>query len=137
MIVLFVCKWNVARSQIAEELFNSLETGHIGLSAGTHAEKYKGKQIKNIEPLVVEIMKEKNIDVSKKMPLQLTPEMVEFADRIIVMTEKQDLPDFLSGSPKVTFWDIEDGHDKDFEFHLLLRAQIERHVKDLVQELKK
>lgn len=135
MVILFVCKWNVGRSQIAEELFNSQETDHIGLSAGTHAEKYKGKKLDTVAPLVVEILKEKNIDVSKKIPLQLTSEMVKFADKIIVMADKKDMPPFLAESDKLVFWDIEDGGGRDYEFHMLMRAQIERRVKDFIASL--
>lgn len=132
MKILFVCKWNAGRSQIAEELFTQLSTDHIALSAGTHAQKYSGKRLKDFAPEVVAVMKEKGIDVSKKMPMQLTPEMAGFADKIIILTAKEDLPDYLKKSPKTVFWNIEDGGGKDLEFHKRMRDQIEALVKNFV-----
>lgn len=60
--VLFVCVGNSGRSQMAEAFFNAkaLE-GFYAISAGTKSEK-------EVNPLVVEVMKEKGIDISSKKP---------------------------------------------------------------------
>ncbi len=135
MKVLFVCKWNAGRSQMGEELFNHYSKNNTGISAGTHAIKFEGKKLKEFAPFVVEVLKEKGIDVSDKVPTQLTEEMVNFADKIIVMTEKENCPAYLYTSPKVETWDIKDGNGKDYVFHVDMRDQIEKHVKKLVEQI--
>ena len=135
MKVLFLCKWNAGRSQMAEELFNHYTTKHIGISAGTHGITYQNKKLKEFAFFVVQVLQEKNIDVSEKIPIQLTPELVQFADKIIVMTERADLPDYVANSDKTIFWKIEDAKGKDYEFHTNMREQIDKMVKVLIDEI--
>lgn len=135
MNILFICKWNVGRSQMAEELFNKYSKNNKGISAGTNAIKYKGKKLKEFAPPVIAVLKEKDIDVSEKIPLQLTPEIVKSVDRIVVLTKKEDLPDYLINSNKVTFWKIEDGKGKGYDFHINMRNQIEKLINKLVHDV--
>lgn len=55
-------------------------------------------------------MKEIGFDMSAQEVHQLTPEMVDLADRVIVMgdTPGGPLPDFLASSPKLQSWDVPD-----------------------------
>jgi arsenate reductase (thioredoxin) len=135
MKILFICEWNVGRSQMGEELFNHYTKNNIGISAGTHAEKYAGKKLKEFAYLVVDVLKEKGIDVSNKTPIQLTEEMAQFADTIIVMTEQENLPSYLLNSNKVISWDIKDAGGKDYAFHINMRDQIDLLVKELVDRI--
>lgn len=135
MKILFVCKWNVGRSQMGEELFNYYSKNNIGISAGTHAVKFSGKKLKEFAVHVVDVLKEKGIDVSDKTPIQLTEEMAGFADKIIIMTEKGNLPSYLVNSNKIISWDIKDADGKDYAFHINMRDQIDSLVKKLVGEI--
>ena len=135
MNVLFVCKWNVGRSQMGEELFNQYSQHNTGTSAGTHAIRFAGKKLKEFAGHVVDVLQEKGIDVSDKTPLQLTEMMAQHADKIVVMTEKENLPPNLLDSNKVIVWDIKDGDGKDYAFHINMRDQIEVLVKKLVAEI--
>lgn len=135
MEILFVCKWNVGRSQMAEELFNRYSKKNKGVSAGTHAVKYQGKKLEEFADFVIQVLKERDINVSKKIPRQLTSEMCLSADKIVVITGKNDLPRYLVDSKKVINWEIQDGSGKDYEFHLDMRNQIEKLVKELVSEI--
>jgi len=77
--VLFVCVGNSGRSQIAEAFFNQLAKGKAqAYSAGT-------QPADNVNPVVVDAMREVGIDISNNIPKALTPEMMEQADRIVTM----------------------------------------------------
>ena len=77
--VLFVCVHNSGRSQMAEAYYNLLAKGKAqGLSAGT-------QPADEVNPVVVEAMKEVGIDISSNKPKRLTMDMVEKADRMITM----------------------------------------------------
>ena len=45
MKVLFICKSNLARSQISEEVFNKLSKNNIAISAGLNPRNYEGKKV--------------------------------------------------------------------------------------------
>ena len=137
MKILFICKSNVRRSQIAEELFNHYTFDHIGLSAGTHAAQFNGKKLKECAHHVVDVLKERGIDVSDKTPIQLTPEHVQFTDKIIVITDKNSLPSYLISSTKVEYWDVQDAEGKDYKFHIELREKIDILVIELLISLMK
>lgn len=118
MNVLFVCNGNVARSQIAETLFNHL-SGHQATSAGTAVRHLdvEGQTIKAhsetpgapVTPgIVLDLMQEKGFDLSGNTRNQVTPEMVDSADRIILMLGRIPPEDFLAQSEKTEVWDITD-----------------------------
>ena len=77
--VLFVCVGNSGRSQMAEGFFNHLANGKAhAISAGT-------KPAGAVDPRTVEVMSEVGIDISAARPKALTVEMLEQADRVVVM----------------------------------------------------
>lgn len=132
MKVLFVCKANVGRSQMATAFFNKMSKKHHAIGAGTHVGENEGKPI---HEFVVNCMAELGYDLSKNTRKQLTPKMVEEADKIIVMNDREDLPDYVKNSPKVVFWDVEDGKGKSYEFHCKSRDRIKTLVEKLVEEI--
>ena len=136
MRVLFVCRGNVGRSQMAEAFFRNLSK-HPASSAGTHAlvGGVEGLALGNVSRKVVDCMAELGFDVSGNRIDQLTPEMVEKADLVIVITRKEDWPGYLRESKKVTFWDVEDAVNTSHEFHCRVRDQIKRLVEKLVKEI--
>ena len=113
MKILFVCKGNMSRSQMAEELYNSLaKDGSKATSAGTvpgtipeEPEHWQLDQIPNLVNTLL-VMKESGFDISKKKTVRVTPKMVEEADVVINMAEKETIPDFLLNCPKVIYWDV-------------------------------
>lgn len=60
--------------------------------------------------------------------------MVKNVGKIIVMTEKENLPDYVD-MKKVVFWNIEDAKDKSLEFHRQIRDEIKKLVEKLVKEI--
>ena len=104
--ILFVCVENAGRSQIAEAFAKHYGDGKIeALSAGTMPSS-------EVNPIVVEVMQEEGIDISKNKPKLITTQMVQEADIIIVMgcSAQGFCPAPLLG--KVTDWNIEDPKGK-------------------------
>ena len=86
MKVLFICKGNMVRSQIAEALYKKYRGGDV-LSAGIlpQVEQYNGKKLKDLNLGVwIQTLKNKEgINISLNICKQVTEKMVEDADMII------------------------------------------------------
>jgi protein-tyrosine-phosphatase len=67
--ILFVCVENAGRSQMAEGFLRKYAPKFEVISAGT-------KPNSQLNPTVVEVMKEIGIDIKKQTPKELTDEMV-------------------------------------------------------------
>jgi protein-tyrosine-phosphatase len=127
--VLFVCVENAGRSQIAEAFAKTYGKGKVeAKSAGT-------MPAKEVNPIIIQVMREKEIDLSAKKPELIANEMVREADMIIVMgcSAQGFCPaTFLN---KVIDWGIEDPKDKPIEKVREIRDEIERKVKKLIEEI--
>lgn len=90
-----------------------------------------------VNPVVVEVMKEKGIDISMNKPKLLTTEMAEDADKIITMgcsVEKFCPAPLLKN---VVDWGLEDPKGKPIEKVRQIRDEIEKRVLKLISELDK
>ncbi len=85
--VLFVCRHNTGRSQMAEAYLRHFTGEAVEISsAGTVPAELP-------EPIVVQAMAEDGIDISAARPKLLDPKVVERADLIITMgCDVQDVP---------------------------------------------
>ena len=127
--VLFVCVENAGRSQIAEAFAKHYGKGKIqALSAGTMPSK-------KVNPLVVQVMREKDIDISRNKPKLIDTQMVQEADMVIVMG--CDARGFCPAPllKKVVDWELEDPEGKPIEKIREIRDEIERRVKKLIGEI--
>ncbi|MFH1247104.1 MAG: hypothetical protein V1644_01865 [Candidatus Micrarchaeota archaeon] len=137
MNVLFVCKSNFGRSQIAETIFNLLSKEHKATSAGTEKGRVTGHKLKdfpehsNLFVCTAEI----GLNIMENVVKLLTPEMIRDAGKIIVMAERETWPDYLKKSKKVVFWEIEDMCGQSLDKSRKLRDQIKRLVEGLVKEM--
>jgi arsenate reductase len=80
--VLFVCVHNAGRSQMAEALFNQL-AGQRGIPA--RAESAGTEPAGQVHPEVVDVMRERGIDLSRRRPRRLAEAHVRRAWRVITM----------------------------------------------------
>lgn len=81
---------------------------------------------------VLDVMNEEGLDVSMAVRKQLTEEMVDRSDKVVVIMENtEELPEYLTSSPKLVRWSVADPKGKDLEFTRKVKDQI----KDLVSEL--
>jgi len=128
--VLFVCVENAGRSQMAEAFANRYGEGKlVASSAGVMLAD-------RVNPLVVEAMREKGIDISTNKPKLLTTAMAEGADKIITMgcsVEKICPAPLLKN---VIDWNLEDPKGKPIEKVREIRDEIENRVLRLIAELK-
>jgi len=126
---LFVCVENAGRSQMAEAFANHYGKGKIVASSA-------GVMLADrVNPVVVEVMKEKEIDISMNKPKLLTTKMAEEADQIITMgcsVEKFCPAPLLKN---VIDWRLEDPKDKPIEEVRQIRDEIEKRVLKLISEL--
>ena len=142
MKILFVCDGNVYRSQVAQACFDNLSQ-HDSESAGIRVEEWiamlnlPGKKIKDAPTnrSIEHVRNEFGVDISEKERKQLTPDLVDEADLVIVMTAKNGWPDYLNEGNKVVFWDIPDPweHDDDFAYDVF--KQIQHRVEKLVEDI--
>ena len=127
--VLFVCVENAGRSQMAEGFFKKYAAkGFRPLSAGTNPSY-------NINPVVVEAMKEVGIDISKQKSKELTDEMIRESDKVVNMgcMDKNFCPTIWL--PKVIEWNLEDPKGKPIEKVREIRNEIEKRTKKLAAEI--
>ena len=127
--VLFVCVENAGRSQMAEAFARKYGDGKVeALSAGT-------MPAKEVNPVVIQVMQEKGIDLTANTPKAITRQMVQDADMIIVMgcSAEGFCPAPLLS--KVVDWQIEDPKDKPIEKVREIRDEIESRVRKLISEI--
>lgn len=137
MNVLFVCKGNVGRSQMAEAIFNSLADGRAtASSAGANPGENEGKKIADLGPIVVSCMKDINLNVSDNMSKAITKNMFDKADIVVSLVNKSELPEYVQKSGKVIFWDIENPKGMDYEDTARIRNMIYKNVAELVEKIK-
>ena len=135
MKVLFVCRYNAVRSQIAEAIFNSISKRNRAYSAGVNV-RSAGTEGMPVPEETAALMK--GYDLSKAKRKQLTSEMAESMDRIIVLIPKEEqniLPDYIKNSTETIYWPME-------HIGVAQREQEEqssrvRHIKDKVTALVK
>lgn len=127
--ILFVCVENAGRSQMAEGFFKKYAPkGFQVQSAGT-------KPVPQINPIVVEAMREVGIDISNQKSKEISDEMMRSSDPILNMgcMDKSFCPTlFLS---KVIEWNLPDPKGKSIEEIREIRDEIEKRVKKLVAEI--
>ena len=126
--VLFVCVENAGRSQMAEAFANKLgKDKFIVSSAGN-------KPADKVNPVVVEVMREKGIDISINKPKLLTFEMAHDADLIVTMgCNDQGICPGPFFKPTID-WNLEDPKGKTVEKVREIRDEIERLVRKLIEE---
>ena len=139
MKVLFVCNANVGRSQVAEALFNQL-SDVPSTSAGTVADAIiertnpVSRRLKDGGSSAITYMSEQGIDVSESLRDQLTSAILQEADKVIVMADEDNWPDYLRNSGKVVVWTIEDTRGMSPDSARPLYDEIKRRVQELVGE---
>ena len=142
--VLFVCNANVVRSQMAQAFYNHFTKTQNADSAGVNAEKYPTAKIptvadfdahlvaKNLDPLaVIDLMREKGIEVGASQRTQLTKDMLRNYDLVVNIANRNQTPDWLKGD-NVVWWKIEDPHAESRELAELACDEIEKRVKKLI-----
>jgi arsenate reductase len=124
--ILFVCVENAGRSQMAEAF--ARKYGIEASSAGTVPSS-------KVNPVVVEAMRERELDISTKTPRMLTTEMIQEASLVVTMgcsvAEACPKPILAQMQKKLVDWNMEDPKGKSIESVREIRDEIEKRVIEL------
>lgn len=133
MKILFVCRANVGRSQMAEVIYRK-KTSFETASAGTrvHIENQKISDRPLAKP-VIKFMKKEGINVSENCSNQIVESDLDNFDKVVVMAEPETIPDFLKNSSKFIYWDIEDPKGMDDEGYKIIILEIKTRIKELIR----
>jgi len=143
MKILFICRGNVGRSQIAEAVFDKITEGkHVVMSAGTWVHDKEGnskdgqllKDIPGAEKIII-TLNDIGINASENKRTQLTPEILSDSDKVVVMAESHTIPDYLNNRKDAIYWEVEDPKEMNQEETDKIRVQIENLIKKFVSTL--
>lgn len=125
--VLFVCLHNAGRSQMSQALFERAADGrHTALSAGTTPGEH-------VHPEVVEVMRELNVELSGRVPRELTAELAQQADLVVTMGCGDACP-YIPGKRYID-WDLPDPKGRPISEVRATRDDIAQRVQRLVTDL--
>ena len=125
--VLFVCVHNAGRSQMAAALLDHHAQGNVSVrSAGS-------EPADRVNPAVVEVMNELGLDLAKEFPKPVTDDAVQASDVVITMGCGDACP-FYPGK-RYLDWELEDPAGKDADIVRNIRDDIDRRVRQLLEEL--
>lgn len=125
--VLFVCVHNAGRSQMAAGFMEHYGQSRVEvLSAGSAPKE-------SINPVAVEAMLEKGIDIANRKPKVLTNESVQASDVVITMGCGDACP-FYPGK-RYEDWALDDPAGQDLAFVRKVRDEIEKRVTNLLSEI--
>jgi arsenate reductase (thioredoxin) len=125
--VLFVCVHNAGRSQMAAALLDHHANGRVVVRSAGSA------PADEIDPAVVTVMAELELDLSKEFPKPLTTEAVEASDVVVTMGCGDACPIFPG--KRYLDWELEDPAGKDVEQVRPIRDEIDRRVRGLLADL--
>jgi len=125
--IVFICVENARRSQMAQ--------GFAEVFGGEKVEVYSAGSIPSsqIDPIVIEVMKEKGIDLSSKRPKGLNDLPPIEMDYLITMGCEETCPAVLSKN--ILEWDIPDPKGKSIDIVRNVRDMVEGRVRTLLKEI--
>jgi arsenate reductase (thioredoxin) len=140
MKVLFVCRHNTGRSQIAKALYNGLTHTTNAESAGTHVKEI-GQTLEQRRVTIdaknfflFDVMNEVGYDIAAYVRTPISEHMLEEYDKIVSMADKEDTPEWLLRSSKYEFWDVMDPRGQDYSTTVRVRDEIQSKVKKLIAQ---
>jgi protein-tyrosine-phosphatase len=127
--ILFVCIENAGRSQMAQAFAEKI--GLKASSAGTVPSSH-------VNPVVVEAMRERGVDLSRRTPRMLTADMIGRASLVVTMgcsvEEACPKPMLAAMQKKLVDWHLDDPRGRSIEEVRRIRDEIEKRVRKLAQE---
>lgn len=125
-LILFVCVENAGRSQMAQAFAEKY--GLKASSAGTVPSN-------RVNPVVVDLMREKGIDISKNVPKMLTKDMIDRASLVVTMgcsvADVCPKPMLAQMQKKLIDWNLKDPKGRPPDEVRAIQDEIERRVLEL------
>jgi len=125
--VLFVCVHNQGRSQMAAGLLAKHAAGRV------HVRSAGSEPAENVNPVVVEVMAEVGVDISRELPRKLLTEDVAASDLVVTMGCGDACPIFPG--KRYEDWALLDPSGKDIDAVRAIRDDIDRRVRELLRDL--
>ncbi|WP_166355489.1 arsenate reductase ArsC [Phytoactinopolyspora limicola] len=126
-VVLFLCVHNAGRSQMALGFFEHLAGGQaVAWSGGSEPGSA-------VNPVAIEAMAERGIDISREFPKPWTDEVVRAADVVVTMGCGDACPVFPG--KRYEDWELADPAGQDLAAIRPIRDEVERRVRDLLTSL--
>lgn len=127
MKLLFVCVENARRSQMAEGFANAFGQGRLEVYSAGSRPSFQ------VDPLAIEVMKEKGIDLSARRPKGLNDLPPVEMDYLVTMGCEETCP--AIPAKKIIEWEIPDPKGKSIGVFRQVRDLIENKVTALLQEI--
>ena len=127
--VLFVCVENAGRSQMAEAFFRKFASDRFNVSsAGTSPSP-------QLNPIVIQVMKEIGIDMVSQQPKILSNSMIDDSSKTVNMgcMDKESCPSLFVKD--VLDWNISDPKEKSLDEVREIRDKIKFEVMNLIKFL--
>ncbi len=125
--IVFVCVQNASRSQMAQGFAEALGKGRVEVySAGSRPSSH-------INPLAIEVMKEKDIDLSGRRPKGLGDLPPIEMDYLVTMGCEETCP--AVSARKIIEWQIPDPKGKPIDEIRRIRDMLEAKVTTLLEEV--
>ncbi len=127
--ILFVCVENAGRSQMAEAFFRKYAPDRLNVSsAGTTPSS-------QLNPLVIQVMKEIGIDMVNQKPKVLSNTMIANSSKTVNMgcMDKESCPSLFVKD--VLDWNIPDPKEKSLDEVREIRDEIKSKVMNLIKSL--
>jgi protein-tyrosine-phosphatase len=115
MKVLFICKGNMYRSQMAAALYNKMTGTSDAFSVGTYPgapEEPEGQLLENLPAQGLlsshffDLMEKNGMNVKGNKTTRLLPKMLDEYDHVVSMAEDPYIPNFLKDNEKVIRWSV-------------------------------
>ncbi|MEB3218822.1 MAG: arsenate reductase, glutathione/glutaredoxin type [Nostocales cyanobacterium 94392] len=127
--VMFVCKKNSRRSQMAEAFTRTLGEGKVTVTSS-------GLESSSVDPKTIEIMAEIGIDISNQTSKPLSDFNPEDYDVVISLCGcGVNLPPEWVTRDIFEDWQLEDPQDRDVETYRRIRDDIKQRVLKLIETL--
>lgn len=126
IVVLFVCVHNAGRSQMAAGFARALSDDIRVLSGGS-------APAEQINPIAIEAMRERGIDIAQELPRHIQTDDVRDADVVITMGCGDECPVFPGR--RYEDWELDDPAGQSLEAVRAIRDEIEGRVHALLDPL--
>jgi arsenate reductase len=123
--IIFACVHNAGRSQMAAAFFSALAdpSKAVAVSAGT-------QPADRVHPNVVEVMREMQLDLSRRRPQKLTDQLASDASLLVTMGCGDECP-YIPGLERDD-WPLEDPSGKPLDDVRRIRDEIRDRVSQLL-----
>src|SRR6266511_3645456 len=135
--ILFICKGNNCRSQIAKAIYTRLTNSNDASSAGTHVDG-DGETLEQfskrpeVNSYTLDVMRDAGYDLSDKHQNQLTQDMVKGYNLIISMAAKRYAPQWLAKAPNYMYWKITGPKGGSYAITKRAKDEVGRRVHELI-----